>query len=239
MITKETFVELRDFFANTLKKLKCSDKRAFCAELALSIGHGGQSLVAKELGVSRKTIRKGIQEVKSGIVCLDACNLRHRPPIEKKLPHLLKDIQSILDSQSQTDPRFKTKRLYARITVRELRKQLIEQKGYSDDELPTDQTLNNKLNQLDYTLKRVKKTIPLKKIPETDAIFEQLHQVNREADVQKDTVRVSMDAKTTVKLGNLSRGGMSRVGVHAGDHDFSKETVTPFGFYYPKFPDFR
>ena len=83
MITKETFVELRDFFANTLKKLKGSDKRTFCAELALSIGHGGQSLVAKELGVSRKTICKGIPEVKSGIVCLDAYNLRHRPPIEK------------------------------------------------------------------------------------------------------------------------------------------------------------
>jgi hypothetical protein len=133
----ETFVELRDFFANTLKKLKGSDKRTFCAELALRIGHGGQSLVAKELCVSRKTIRKGIQEVKSGIVCLDAYNLRHRPPIEKKLPHLLEDIQSILDSQSQTYPRFKTKRLYARITVRELIKQLIGQKGYSDDELPT------------------------------------------------------------------------------------------------------
>jgi len=40
----------------------------------------------------------------------------------------------------------------------------------------------------------------LKKIPETDAIFDQLHKVNREADETEGVLRVSMDAKATENL---------------------------------------
>lgn len=229
------FFELRDFFVNTLKNLKGSARRTFCAELAIKLGWGGSSLIEKELGISSKTLRKGIREVKAGVVCIDAYQQRHRKRIEEKIPNLLKDIQSILDSQSQSDPRFKTERLYTRLSVKELRKQLIKQKGYSEEELPTNRTLDTKAIQLGYTLKKVKKSQPLKKIPETDAIFKQVHRVNREADLRKDVVRISMDAKASVKLGELSRDGKNRIEIKASDHDFSKKMMTPFGFYYPEF----
>ena len=48
--------------------------------------------------------------------------------IEEKLPHLLEDIKDIIDSQSQTDPNFKTTRLFTRLTSKEIRIQLIIQK---------------------------------------------------------------------------------------------------------------
>ena len=58
--------------------------------------------------------------------------------------------------------------------------------------------------------------------------------VNQAADVAKDTLRVSMDAKATVKLGPFSRRGRSRVPVAAADHDFQPEgTVTPVGLLLP------
>ncbi len=47
-------------------------------------------------------------------------------------------------------------------------------------------------------------------------------------------LRVSMDAKATVKVGPFSRGGKSRVRVQAADHDFQPEaTVTPVGIFLP------
>lgn len=47
-------------------------------------------------------------------------------------------------------------------------------------------------------------------------------------------LRLSLDAKATVLLGLLSRGGRSRVVVKALDHDFRpKESVTPFGIFLP------
>ncbi len=47
-------------------------------------------------------------------------------------------------------------------------------------------------------------------------------------------LRVSIDAKATVKIGPFSRGGKSRVPVAAADHDFQPEaTITPVGFLLP------
>jgi len=78
----------------------------------------------------------------------------------------------------------------------------------------------------------------LKKIPETDAIFDQLRKVNREADESEGVLRVSMDAKASVKLGSFSRGGHSRVEVNAADHDFgSLGSLTPFSILLPQYGD--
>ena len=81
---------------------------------------------------------------------------------EDHLLNLLTDIQAIVDGQSQTDPQFRTNRLYTRWSAAEVRRQLIAQKGYSDAELPTAQTITNKLNQLGYFPKKVAKTQPQK-----------------------------------------------------------------------------
>ena len=44
------------------------------------------------------------------------------------------------------------------------------------------------------------------KIPETDAIFEQVNQINQEADEDETTLRISIDAKTAVQVGDYDRG---------------------------------
>ena len=47
-----------------------------------------------------------------------------------------------------------------------------------------------------------------------------------------------MDAKATVKVGNYSRGGKSRVQVEAADHDFHpKALVTPVGLLLPAYDE--
>jgi transposase len=47
-------------------------------------------------------------------------------------------------------------------------------------------------------------------------------------------LRVSLDAKATVKIGPFSRGGKSRVQVAAADHDVAPAaTVTPVGIFLP------
>ncbi len=58
--------------------------------------------------------------------------------------------------------------------------------------------------------------------------------VNRAADAADEVLRVSLDAKATVKIGPFSRRGKSRVPVAAADHDFQPEaTVTPVGILLP------
>jgi transposase len=58
--------------------------------------------------------------------------------------------------------------------------------------------------------------------------------VNAQADAAPDELRISLDAKATVKIGPFSRRGTSRVAVQAADHDFApQETVTPVGLFLP------
>jgi len=68
-----------------------------------------------------------------------------------------------VDGQSQTDPSFKTTRLYTRLSAAAVRQALIAQKGYTDEELPSEETIRVKLNALGYTLRSVKKSQPQKK----------------------------------------------------------------------------
>ena len=82
------------------------------------------------------------------------------------------------------------------------------------------------------------KVPPPKRVPQTDAIFEQLKRVNPEADRAGDTLRISIDAKATVNIGPFSRRGRSRTGTKAADHDFKPEgTLTPFGILLPEHDD--
>jgi hypothetical protein len=135
------------------------------AQTVKELGLGGQRLAEKELGWNRDVIRKGTRELETGIVCLDSFTARGRKRVETRLPNLLKDLESIVDSQSQTDPSFKSNRLYTRLSVAEVSRQLIEHKGYSPEELPCDETIRNRLNHLGYYPQKVAKTKPQKKFP--------------------------------------------------------------------------
>ena len=63
----------------------------------------------------------------------------------------------------------------------------------------------------------------MKKLPETDAIFDRLAQVNPAADADETILRLSVDAKATISLGLFSRGGYSRLTIKAWDHDFKSQ----------------
>jgi hypothetical protein len=79
---------------------------------------------------------------------------------------------------------------------------------------------------------------PPKRVPQTDAIFERLSEVNPQADEAPDTLRLSLDAKATVNVGPFSRKGRSRTGTEAVDHDFKPEAkLTPFGIFSPEHDD--
>jgi Rhodopirellula transposase DDE domain len=101
-------------------------------------------------------------------------------------------IDSIVSNHSQIDPSFKTQRCYVRLTSRSILKELLLYKGY---ELRSfcNKTVHNVLNRLGYTLKKVLKTKPLKKIPETDAIFENVKRQHDLAQSNPRILRISID----------------------------------------------
>ena len=154
---------LKALLMETAETLRGSERRHFMARTVQELGPGGQRRAERELDWCRGTIRKGMHELESGIVCLDAFSQRGRLRAEERLPHLLDDIQAIVDGQSQTDPRFRTQRLYTRRSAAVVRQQLIEQKGYAADEVPAIRTISDKLNRLGYHPAKVAKCRPKKR----------------------------------------------------------------------------
>jgi hypothetical protein len=229
--------QLKDFFIDTAKKLKNADRRMYMAQVVALFDHRNESFTAKELNWNRGTIRKGKNELKN-IPLVDNFSQRGRKKSEVIFPNLLDDIHKIVNPESQTDPSFKSCRLYTRLTAKEVRKQLIKS-GLYDDSLPSERTISTKLNELGYHLKKVQKTKPHKKIPEVDAIFEQTHKANKQADCDPKEIRISIDAKAKMNIGDFSRGGRNRVLTKAEDHDLGVKTkLTPFGFFIPQHNDF-
>ncbi len=226
---------LKSLYIKTAQKLSGSDRRQFMAEVVKGLGPGGATIAERELGWNRRTIRKGMEELEHGMSIADSFRLRGSKPVEHKLPNLLEDIRSIVEPQSQTDPSFNSTRLYSRLSATQVRHQLIELKGYTDEELPTAEVIRQRLNQLGYGLKRIAKTKPIKKIPQTEAIFKQVNDINQQADNDPKTLRISMDAKAGIKVGEFDRGGKTRVDTVAYDHDFSDcPTLTPDGIFLPE-----
>lgn len=149
---------LKLLLRNTAKKLKGGARRMFMAETVQQYGPGGQVWAEKELEWNRCTIRKGMHELRTGIECKDGFSLRGRKAGHQRLPNLLDDIRGIVNPNAQTDATFRTGCLYVRITAKEVRELLVEERGYKDEELPKRRTISTILNTLGYRLRKVKKT---------------------------------------------------------------------------------
>ena len=161
--------ELKAVWKETLAQLSGAARRMFMASVVKGLGWGEARQAQIQLGWDRTTIRKGLPELNSGVVCVDALSQRGR-----------------------------------------------------------------KLSALGFKPRRVAKSKPLRKAPQTDAIFATVHRLNREADADAGTIRLSLDTKAVVPIGQLSRGGKSRQGHQALDHDLAPELkLTPFGLHRP------
>ena len=227
---------LSDQHINTIKdaakKLTGDKKRAFQAQVAIDYLDSRPRLAETLFGWDRNAVALGLNERRTGMVCVDNFKTRGNKKAEVKNPQLEADIVALAEPESQIDPKFQTAFRYTRITAKAMRAALIRDKGWKEEDLPCEKSIGNILNRLNYRLRRVQKARPLKKIRETDAIFKNIEAANQASDSREDSLRISIDTKAKVDLCNSSRGGTSRCQkpVQADDHDLGiKAKLAPFG----------
>jgi len=227
-LTEQHIATIKD----AARKLTGAKRRAFQARVALDYLDGSPRRAETVFGWSRKNVELGLHELRTGITCLDNSSARGNRKTEEKIPQLEEDIRFLAEPESQQDPKFQSPFRYTRITAKAMRQALIEKKGWKDEELPCEKTVGNILNRLGYRLRRVQKAKPVKRVRETDAIFENVKRENEASDQREDSLRISIDGKAKVDLGDFSRRGKSRgkEATQADDHDMrAKEKLAPFG----------
>ena len=224
--------ETKSLIKDACKRLTGFKRREYQAAIAMEYFDGNARKVEREMGWGRDSVTKGLNEARGGIRCADNYQGRGRKRTEDRISGIKEDIISVAEPQTQADPAMKSSLTYTRITGKTLKKILIDEKGYNDEDLPSENTLINMLNRMGYNLKRVLKAKPVKKIKEVDEIFENVWKANRESDENPESLRISVDAKAKVNIGEFSRNGKSRdrVAKKAGDHDMNPEMkLVPYG----------
>ena len=191
------------------RRLTGYQRRLFQAEVTSELCGGSARLAERRFGWGRDTVEKGLHESHQGVRCLENFAARGRRRSEDKDPQLAADIRAIVDPHTYADPELRSSRRYTNLSAAEVRDALVK-KGYPKAELPSERTMRDILNRMNYRLKRIQKGKPLKKTEETDAIFAHVKEMRSESPNDPEVLEISMDTKAKVSLGDYVRGGKNQ-----------------------------
>src|SRR5512137_271168 len=117
--------ELSAVWKQTLAQLSGAARRMFMASVVKGLGRGGARQAQIQLGWDRTTLRKGLHELNSGIVCVDAVSRRGRKPRRFCLYSVEADLRGVAKATSQPDLPVRTTRLYLRLAAGEAGRRVV------------------------------------------------------------------------------------------------------------------
>ena len=144
------------------RRLTGYQRRLFMAEVTTELCKGSARQAERRFGWGRETVLKGLHESRQGIRCLENFAARGRLRSEEKDPQLAANIRAIVEPHTYADPQLKSSRRYTNLSAAEVREALIAT-GHPSEKLPSERTLRDILNRMNYRLKRIQKGKPLKK----------------------------------------------------------------------------
>src|SRR5712692_10554486 len=170
--------------------------RLYVAAEAKRIGVGGISQVAREAGVTRKTIRKGIRELEAGARYQPGERLRKlgggRKKVTEKDARLRADLEEMLDPKG--DPQSLVK--WTSKSVSKLREALTSL-GHTIGET----AIRRMLHEMGFSLKANKKSIEGGSHADRDAQFQHINHTGKAFEAKGQPV-ISVDCKKKELIGN-------------------------------------
>jgi hypothetical protein len=156
---------VRATIKSAARKLTSFARRQFQAEVANAYCGGSPRRTERVFGWGRDAVNTGLNELRTGIRCVDDFASRGRHKTEECQPALAQAIHALVAPHSQADPKFQTPLAYTRLTAKAVREQLLVKSQGTDRRVPAERTLHDILNRLGYRLRRVRKAKPQKNFP--------------------------------------------------------------------------
>ena len=164
MLTELT-ESMRETIQSASRKLTGFQRRQFQAEMAIKYCRGNPRRAEEVFGWGREAVNTGLNELRSGIRCVEDYSTRGRRKSEEKSPELVEEIHTLVEPESQADPKFQTPLAYTRITAKAVHERLVANTAGDGRHVPAERTVYDILNRLGYRRRRVQKTKPQKKSP--------------------------------------------------------------------------
>ena len=155
-------------------KMTGATRRAFEADMTLKYCGGDARRAEGVFGWGRHTVKLGLAEKRTGILCLGAQDaFSGRKRWEDAHPRVAEALRQLAESHAQQAPTFRTSLAYTRLTAQAALEALRAQ-GYDAAQLPAPSTMAQVLNRMGFRLRKVAKAKPQKKLKETDAIVDNI-----------------------------------------------------------------
>jgi hypothetical protein len=156
---------VRETILSAARKLTGFRRRQFQAEVARQYCQGSARRAEQVFGWGRVAVETGLNELRTGIRCVDNFAARGRHKTEQRDSTLVDRIHAIVEPDSQADPKFQTPLAFTRVTAKAVRQQLLAETPEASQPVPAERTIHDILNRLGYCLRRVRKTKVQKKFP--------------------------------------------------------------------------
>ena len=162
-MVEELTESTKETVKSAARKLTGFRRRQFQAEMAIKYCQGHPRRAEEVFGWGRDAVNTGLNELRTGIRCVDGFSARGRPKTEKKQPELASVIHALVEPKSQADPKFQTPLAYTRFTAKAVHEHLKANAKGKNQHVPAERTVHDILNRLGYRLRPVRKTKPKKK----------------------------------------------------------------------------
>ena len=237
-MTDDTVVEwIQSKYENLTGELDERARRRWAAVEALSLGRGGIAAVAKATGISDRTIRNGIRELREGDTPPAGRQRRvggGRKTAHQKEPGLLEALESLVEPTTRGDPQSPLK--WTCKSTRELSREL-KKRG----DTVSHSTVAKLLKEADYSLQSNRKTIEGKQHPDRNAQFEYISR-RIKSQQRAGQPALSVDTKKKEIIGKYKNSGRTwcRKGkpTEVQTHDFPEKDdqgktikAVPYGVY--------
>jgi hypothetical protein len=155
--------EIIETISFLIARIPWPSRRQAMAKVTIGLLNSKPRVAEDVFGWGRSTVKLGMNELRTGIVCLNDISKRCKPKTEEKYPEMLSDIHKIMEPESQADPQLRTTLSYTNMTASSVREALLE-KGWSNDKVPSVRTMSDILFRQGYRLRTVVKTKVQKKM---------------------------------------------------------------------------
>lgn len=209
-------------------------RRRWAATEAIAIGWGGVTAVATATGISDRTIRNGIREIRDPDAAFDSSRQRRsgagRKSHTSTQPGLQAALDALIEPLTRGSPTSPLR--WTCLSTRQLAAELCRQ-GYE----VSSNTVRKELHAMGYSLQSNRKSIEGKQHPDRDGQFHHIHR-RMQAAKKKGNPSISVDTKKKEILGNTKNSGQTyekkgqpkRVDVHDFP-DPKKGKAIPYGVY--------
>jgi Rhodopirellula transposase DDE domain len=160
---EELTESVKETIKSAARKLTGFRRRQFQAEMAIKYCKGHPRRAEEVFGWGRDALNTGLNELRTGIRCVDSFSARGRHQTEVQQPELASVIHGLVEPKSQADPKFQTALAFPRVTAKAVHQHLKANAAGEDRHVPAERTVHDILNRLGYRLRPVRKTKPQKK----------------------------------------------------------------------------